>query len=1265
MKTKLCVLTVLMTAILITQALAAAIMPEPNTLTPGYPHNADAMWVELPSYTLATATTSVGDLFNITVSANISETIFGWQVALLYNRLWLRCLKAGLTAGTTSMFFLGHTTVSWGPMIDTSFLGNGSILTSESLLDGDSQTGPHSGTLMWAEFQIVAAPTETSGPYTGTFDISTEYYAASQETFFVDPAQKTIALMPYDGVITYSWGQVGFVGVYMNLPEGSTDFPPIIQGQKSGLVCDSLPWRPTSLAQTGYIQCTDWYEIPSCLVRIDPVVPVTISGMTGEGLDFEGMTPTSTGSWPTELNGGLPGDPFYFTAHWEARINVTAYNCSVITESDDDSWLFVDGKLPPQLDLGGTHSDMVSSPYMLSLGIHTIDIFYAERCGLYAKFKIMFSPISALTILDSSDVYSKKSFEDLLRHQAVGIQSFEDLLGNLTAENRTPELFQSLENLTEEQEGLLNSFECMINDSTFFPAEFINLLESCENLLHTQCDIKERFIDMLADSQRYLNTSMSTLLNSTENLLTSDDDLLASFESLTRNLFSSYPSDTMCTVDQQTYFLESYEQLLESQSQLLEKFQGLISSTIPTPPPPPPSSQVRIAIDHGLAWLAMQQDSITGAWNLDFYPVASTAFAVLKFEEYAINTLMMDPFDPAYVYSSNVTAGWKYIFGNAHVQAITNQTAGNPDVCLPDGYGIYFMSPTADTSGYGDRPLYETSIVMMTLEASGHPDDRSTAVPAPLNSNMTYRQIMEEAVDYISWAQNDAPNPGEGGWRYGPYNNGTLVYGFNPGGGDSDNSVSQWPVLGLMSALGWGINPPSWVKSELLNHWLVHSQALTSGVYGGFGYTDNSSLNIARTAAGLIELTYCGVPTTDPRWIGASNYISTNWNQPLGEEDGNIGNFYAMYALMKAAMTAQPNPVMNFGSHAWQDEYDDYLVNKSQNANGSWPAQWDTTGVLSTEWALLILEKIVPPPPPPTFTESFEDLLNRQADRISSFEDLVGLLPPAKRASELLESVENLAEEQEGLLNCFECMINASSLSQDEFIKLLNSMEDLLDRQYCIKGSFMDLLGETKPYLQADFPTFVSSTESLLRSDAQLLEGFEVLVSDLFNIPGVTTDTRISFLESYEQLLESQSQLISRFEQLSGNADPNVAVTSVDVSPATVLQGDLVNINVSVENTGVFAETFNVTVYAGSQVIGVQPVYLDSGSSTNLTFTWDTAGYASGNYTVSASASIVPGEVNTADNTMLAENIVPILADPSGGGGSPGRIWLNSISYCV
>lgn len=71
----------------------------------------------------------------------------------------------------------------------------------------------------------------------------------------------------------------------------------------------------------------------------------------------------------------------------------------------------------------------------------------------------------------------------------------------------------------------------------------------------------------------------------------------------------------------------------------------------------------------------------------------------------------------------------------------------------------------------------------------------------------------------------------------------------------------------------------------------------------------------------------------------------------------------------------------------------------------------------------------------------------------------------------------------------------------------------------------------------------------------------------------------------------------------------DVAVVNVTFSPITVLQGEIVNINVTAENQGGFMENFNVTVYANSEAIGMQLVSLDSNSSAVIHFVWNTSGF--------------------------------------------------------
>jgi hypothetical protein len=77
------------------------------------------------------------------------------------------------------------------------------------------------------------------------------------------------------------------------------------------------------------------------------------------------------------------------------------------------------------------------------------------------------------------------------------------------------------------------------------------------------------------------------------------------------------------------------------------------------------------------------------------------------------------------------------------------------------------------------------------------------------------------------------------------------------------------------------------------------------------------------------------------------------------------------------------------------------------------------------------------------------------------------------------------------------------------------------------------------------------------------------------------------------------------------------------------------NINVTVVNQGDFTETFNVTIYANETTIEKREITLESTASTTLTFTWNTTGFAKGNYTLWAYAEQVQGETETSDNTFI------------------------------
>jgi hypothetical protein len=75
-------------------------------------------------------------------------------------------------------------------------------------------------------------------------------------------------------------------------------------------------------------------------------------------------------------------------------------------------------------------------------------------------------------------------------------------------------------------------------------------------------------------------------------------------------------------------------------------------------------------------------------------------------------------------------------------------------------------------------------------------------------------------------------------------------------------------------------------------------------------------------------------------------------------------------------------------------------------------------------------------------------------------------------------------------------------------------------------------------------------------------------------------------------------------------------------------QGFTTGITVNVENRGDFSETFEVTVYYGSEMIGTQTLAnMLPGSRAVLTFVWDTTGVSTGYYIITATREGEVGEM--------------------------------------
>jgi hypothetical protein len=102
----------------------------------------------------------------------------------------------------------------------------------------------------------------------------------------------------------------------------------------------------------------------------------------------------------------------------------------------------------------------------------------------------------------------------------------------------------------------------------------------------------------------------------------------------------------------------------------------------------------------------------------------------------------------------------------------------------------------------------------------------------------------------------------------------------------------------------------------------------------------------------------------------------------------------------------------------------------------------------------------------------------------------------------------------------------------------------------------------------------------------------------------------------------------------------DVAIAGVNHSKTVVCQGYSANVTVTAENLGNYTESFNVSVYANSTPIAFAGIDLQNGSTTTVTLSWNTTGTARGNYAISAYASPVPGETNTANNNLTGGWII-------------------------
>jgi hypothetical protein len=118
---------------------------------------------------------------------------------------------------------------------------------------------------------------------------------------------------------------------------------------------------------------------------------------------------------------------------------------------------------------------------------------------------------------------------------------------------------------------------------------------------------------------------------------------------------------------------------------------------------------------------------------------------------------------------------------------------------------------------------------------------------------------------------------------------------------------------------------------------------------------------------------------------------------------------------------------------------------------------------------------------------------------------------------------------------------------------------------------------------------------------------------------------------------------VDRYPLMQPFSPHGLGVTNVVSSKTVVGQGFCLRIEAGILNYGICDETFTVDALANTMTIDTQTVTLIKRNSIIMTFAWNTTGFAYGNYTISAVATL-PSDTDPADNTFVDGKILVTLA---------------------
>lgn len=247
--------------------------------------------------------------------------------------------------------------------------------------------------------------------------------------------------------------------------------------------------------------------------------------------------------------------------------------------------------------------------------------------------------------------------------------------------------------------------------------------------------------------------------------------------------------------------------------------------------------------------------------------------------------------------------------------------------------------------------------------------------------------------------------------------------------------------------------------------------------------------------------------------------------------------------------------------------------------------------------------------------------------------------------------------------------------------KWVSNVKDIIIVDYDYKGTY-ERLGYSDEALRPNCPmpstvppleSFTAANYSVHALTNSLIESFsfdpDMLVG--FNVSGLEQTDNYFYVSFPEELMRSPYQVYvdhNPIGQSRTDAKGNVYVVftyannastveivhtrvNVTASKTVVGLGYTLPANCTVRNEGDLSETLNVTVYVNSTFILSRVLTLQGRSSSTFIFTWNTTGYAYGQYDVGAMTNATQGGTGAEYNAYIDGPVfVTIPGDVNGDG---------------